>query len=410
MELAYGRNLTQYNYVKIQKKTNSESGNGNTGGSSSSGGSGGGSGSSSSPITVVAAGANQTGIPTMGTLRLTSAVDANKQTTLRITERNALELYQKAWDAATKKGSEANGVALAFRANTGSRQANGVSIHLSKAVQEVMINKGVVNTIFLSDNPAVRINLAAMRALNRQANGDVEIVIVPVDMQGLGKNAMDAIETRPVYAVSFTSADGRQLTDFGTGMVTLDLPYSLGEGEKAENICAVSVSDGDAVQWLVKSSYDAEKQKLRLALTQASVYGAGYRPVNTEFGDIAEHPAKNAVEFAVSHDLLAPSSGTEFAPNQAMTQEIMAAALGKIQMVDAGIYGGLTPRHALTRAQVDGMLEAHAKATGLKWLKPQEALGDIVLDPQGGTTKAETCVALKRYMDLLLAYGTEQKQ
>ena len=43
---------------------------------------------------------------------------------------------------------------------------------------------------------------------------------------------------------------GKQVQNFGDGRVTVAIPYTLGENEKAENIYAVYIDDNGKVHWL----------------------------------------------------------------------------------------------------------------------------------------------------------------
>lgn len=65
-----------------------------------------------------------------------------------------------------------------------------------------------------------------------------------------------------------------------------------------------------------------------------STCGIGYKQTNTAFADIANHWAKEDIEFVVGRGLLGGASATTFRPNTAMTRGMFVTALGRLANAD----------------------------------------------------------------------------
>ena len=317
------------------------SGNGSSGSASSgSASSGSGDSSSSGDSNITTPPAQNTIIPTKGNIKADGKVDANGNAVAAVTDKAVNDAIKKALAEAKKNGSEANGVTLVLHVSTGGKTANSITVNLPKTVQETIISKKIVNTVVVVDQPAIQIDmdLSVIKEISRQANGDVNLTATRQDNSKLTGEAKAAIGNRPVFDLTVTYGSGKQVTDFGTGGVSVAIPYTLGKGEAAGGVYAVYVDDTGKVEWLTKSSYNAGQKALIFEAEHFSIYGVGYKYPVPAFTDIKGHWAEDNIIFAASRGLLTGTGKTTFSPNTGMTRGMFVTALGRMANVDTSQY------------------------------------------------------------------------
>lgn len=437
---------------------------GSTSNSVNSGSDGSSSGDSSTVIIIVIPPApDQPDSPTQAEIKVPVTVDADNNVTVNITSQNVTEAYEKALAEAKKNGNEENGITLVLNVDTGNKAIDIIKVNLPKAVQDAIIAKKIVNTIIVVDNPDIQItmDLTTVKEINRQANADVNVTSATVDSSNLTDEAKRAIGSRPVYDLKVNYGSGRQVENFGDGSVTVTIPYTLGENEKAENICAVYIDDNGKVHWLTDSVYDSVEKVLRFSTNHFSLYGVGYKEEVKTFTDIENHWAKNDIEFVVRQGLFNGTSETSFSPNMAMTRGMFVTVLGRMAKADVSGYkessftdvkedayymgyiewaresgiikgtgdGKFAPDQSISREQMAVILVNYAKTHGFKLPKvneekafadsdkisayAKEAVQEMqmsgiingkdsnLFDPKGMATRAEVSAVLRRFVELI---------
>lgn len=418
---------------------------------------------SNSIINITPASPDNPDSPTQAEIKVPVTVDADNNATVNITSQNVTEAYEKALAEAKKNGNEENGITLVLNVDTGNKAIDIIKVNLPKAVQDAIIAKKIVNTIIVVDNPDIQItmDLTTVKEINRQANADVNVTSATVDSSNLTDEAKRAIGSRPVYDLKVNYGSGRQVENFGDGSVTVTIPYTLGENEKAENICAVYIDDNGKVHWLTDSVYDSVEKVLRFSTNHFSLYGVGYKEEVKTFTDIENHWAKNDIEFVVRQGLFNGTSETSFSPNMAMTRGMFVTVLGRMAKADVSGYkessftdvkedayymgyiewaresgiikgtgdGKFAPDQSISREQMAVILVNYAKTHGFKLPKvneekafadsdkisayAKEAVQEMqmsgiingkdsnLFDPKGMATRAEVSAVLRRFVELI---------
>lgn len=419
----------------------------------------------SSHIIITRPTADQPNRPTQGEMEITGKVDGKGNITVNITDKNVIEVFDKAFSDAKKNGNEQNGINVVFRVDTGRKTSSNVTVNLPKTVQDIIIAKKIVNTIIVLDNPEIRIgmDLATVKEINKQAKSDVNISAIRTDNGKLTGEAKNAIGSRPVFDLKVNYGSGKEVYSFGVGSVSVTIPYILGANEKAENVQAVYVDGNGKVHWLVSSVYDSVEKVVHFSTDHFSTYGIGYKDTNTAFTDIASHWAKEDIEFVVSSGLFSGTSITTFSPNTAMTRGMFVTVLGRLANADVsgynessfidvksdayymdyiewasknsivkGIgYGKFAPDQSITREQMAVIMQNYAKIIGFKLPKAhgENTFGDSskisayaedavkqmqmagvisgkngnFFDPQGTATRAEVSAVLRRFVELVIS-------
>ena len=438
------------------------------------GGGGGGGGSSSndnsSPVIVTPPAPDKPNSPTQGEIKVPGTVDGKGNVTVSLTDKTVTDAFDKALAEAKKNGTEQNGITVVLRVDTGSKTGSHVTVNLPKAVQDAIIAKKIVNTIVVVDNPDIRVgmDLATVQEINKQAKSDVNITATRTDSGKLTTEAKKAIGSRPVFDLKVNYGNGKAVSSFGSGSVSVTIPYTLGANEKAGNVQAVYVDSKGKVHWLINSVYDSAEKVLRFSTDHFSTYGIGYKQANTAFTDIAGHWAKEDIEFVASRGLFSGTSETKFSPNTAMTRGMFVTALGRLANADVSGYakstfsdvkddayymgyiewasknnivngvgnGKFAPDQSITREQMAVIMSNYAKTIGCtlpkvhvenifadngkistyakEAVKQMQMAGVIsgkngnLYDPQGTATRAEVSAVLRRFVKLAISSDTAQ--
>ena len=441
---------------------------GGGGSGDSGGGSSGDNGSSGVVVTPPALDAPNA--PTQGSVNIHGTVDASGTVTANITNQTVIDAIDRALTQARQNGTEQNGIILTLNISTGGKPVNNLSANLPKEVQDAIIAKGVSGLIITAGDSdiAIGMDLAALREMNRQAGGNINLTATRRNNATLAGNARAAIGNRPVFDLNANYGNGSTVQNFGAGSVSITIPYTLSANENAGNIQAVYVDANGKVQWLISSVYDGLNEVLRFSTNHFSTYGVGYKQDVPSFTDIGTHWAKEDIAFVANRGLLSGTSKTTFSPNTAMTRGMFVTALGRLANADVSGYkkssftdvksdayymgyiewanknnivkgigdGKFAPDQSITRDQMAVILQSYAKAIGFTLpkvhaentfadsakigayakdaVKQMQMAGIIsgknsnLFDPQGTATRAEVSAVLRRFVELAISSDTAQ--
>ena len=312
--------------------------------------------------------------------------------------------------------------------------------------------------------PSFGFTLDTLKMLNAQSKGG-DLILRISEAAVTSAESKAAIGTRPVYEVSLVYVTGGKevpLTDWQGKTVSVKLPYTPAANEQAGNLYAVYVNDKGKVQWLTKSSYDADQKAVIFEAQHFGIYGVGYKSPVPNFTDINGHWAKEHILFTVSRGLFSGTSETTFSPNTTLTRGMFVTALGRLAGINpvdyqtsmftdvkedayyapyvnwaakTGIADGTTsttfaPDSNITREQMAVIMKNYADKMGYSIPKTLEAVTftdnaqisswakDAVkamqqagvlsgkennrFDPQGNATRAEAATVLHRFVEVII--------
>ena len=452
--------------------TGGGNGGGNTssgGGSSSSGGSSGGGSSSgsgsssdngdSSGSTVVER-PDQTK-PEIPTTSQTKPVKPDKNGNTSIDGNAVQDAINKATADAKKNGTTANGIAVTVPIQNAANAKN-LSITIKAQTLDKLVTAKVRRfEITTNGLPSFGFTLDTLKTLNAQSKGG-DLILRVSKAAVTSAEAKAAIGTRPVYEFSLVDGKEAPLTDWQGKTISVKLPYTPAANEQAGNLYAAYVDGNGKVQWLTKSSYDADQKAVIFEAQHFSIYGVGYKNPVPNFTDINGHWAKEHILFAVSRGLFSGTSKTTFSPNTTLTRGMFVTALGRLAGIDPadyqnrkftdvkanayyapyvnwaaskGIVGGTTsttfaPDSNITREQMAVIMKNYADKMGYSIPKTLEAVTfadnaqisswakDAVkamqqagvlsgkennrFDPQGNATRAEAATVLHRFVEIVI--------
>ena len=455
--------------------TGGGNGGGNTssgGGSSSSGGSSGGGSSSGSGSSSDNGGSGSSTVvdrpdqtkPDIPTTSQTKPATPDKNGNTSIDGNAVQDAINKATADAKKNGTTANGIAVTVPIQNAA-DAKNLSITIKAQTLDKLVTAKVRRfEITTSGLPSFGFTLDTLKMLNAQSKGG-DLILRVSKVAVTSAEAKAAIGTRPVYEFSLVYVTGGKeapLTDWQGKTVSVKLPYTPAAIEQAGNLYAVYVDDKGKVQWLTKSSYDADQKAVIFEAQHFSIYGVGYKNPVPNFTDINGHWAKEHILFAVSRGLFSGTSKTTFSPNTTLTRGMFVTALGRLAGIDPadyqngkftdvkanayyapyvnwaaskGIVSGTTsstfaPDSSITREQMAVIMKNYADKMGYSipktlaavtfadnaqissWakdaVKAMQQAGVLSgkennrFDPQGNATRAEAATVLHRFVEIVI--------
>ncbi|MBS5064368.1 MAG: S-layer homology domain-containing protein [Hungatella hathewayi] len=356
-------------------------------GSSNGGSSGGGSSSSGSSSET------RPGVSIESEIKINGTVDGAGSFKAELSQKAVEDAIKKAEEEIRKKGSLNNGITLVLNINTDGGSAGSVNVNLPKVTQETIISNKVVNTVLVVDNPSIRIdiNLAAVTEIHRQAQADVNITATRQDNSRLAGAVKTAIGNRPVFDLKADYGSGKQVTEFGTGSVSVAIPYTLQSGETSGGVCAVYVDGNGNVNYLTNSAYDSVNKTLRFTTSHFSTYGVGYKAM-AGFGDTSGHWAEEDIQFVVNRGLLDGTGRTTFSPDTAITRGMIVTALGRLAGVDVSGYKTSSFTDVKADASYMGYVE-WASQTGIL-----SGTGTDTYAPDSAISREQMAVTLANYV------------
>ena len=175
--------------------------------------------------------------------------------------------------------------------------------------------------------------------LNRQTSGDIVLKVKKTTATSVEAKA--AIGTRPVYDISlWEMKNGKETKQISLNEkgISIAIPYTPEKNEQTGNLYAVYVDENGKVQWITKSSYDADQKAVIFEAEHFSIYGIGYKNPAPAFTDIQKHWAADNILFVASRGLLSGTSDTTFSPNTGMTRGMFVTALGRLAGINPDSY------------------------------------------------------------------------
>ena len=375
----------------------STSGGSSSGGGSSSSGGGLSSGSGSSSDNGNSSGStvverpDQTK-PEIPTTSQTKPATPDKNGNTNIDGNAVQDAINKATADAKKNGTTANGIAVTVPIQNAA-DAKNLSITIKAQTLDKLVTAKVRRfEITTNGLPSFRFTLDTLKMLNAQSKGG-DLILRVSKAAVTSAEAKAAIGTRPVYEFSLVDGKEAPLTDWQGKTISVKLPYTPAANEQAGNLYAAYVDDTGKVQWLTKSSYDADQKAVIFEAQHFSIYGVGYKNPVPNFTDINGHWAKEHILFTVSRGLFSGTSETTFSPNTTLTRGMFVTALGRL--------AGINPADYQTRKFTDVKADAYY-APYVNWAVSKGIVSGTTSStfaPDSNITREQMAVIMKNYAD-----------
>ena len=291
-------------------------------------------------------------------------------------------------------------------------------------------------------------NTEALKGIGNQTSGDIK-----VEMQNVSPTHQVTLPGKQVFSLAVSSGSS-PITNFG-GAVTVTLPYTLRDGETAQEVTVWYLAN-DGTMTEIPCTYDLTTKLATFSVTHFSLYVVGVdTPWINPFTDVKDSDwFYGAVEFVSRNGMMQGIGGPDFSPNTTITRAMLVTILWRLENEPAttktisfadvsdskwyakavawgaennivtGYDGKFNPDDALTREQLAAILYRYAAyknydvsaADSLSAYadKPSDwALSSVnwavakglikgsgsSLDPTGSATRAQAATILQRFIE-----------
>jgi uncharacterized repeat protein (TIGR02543 family) len=408
------------------------------------------------------------GQPVTAIASVTATAGANSTASANIPEQAVTDAIAKAQADANAQGKTANGISVAVNV-TMPQGTTSLTATLTRNSLNSLVSAGVTDIEINGSPVTVTLDQKALAEIQKQSSGNINITIAPNTSLSAPAKAM--IGTRPVYNITVDYArdnTNNTVSDFGGGIATVSIPYTPARGEAVGSLYAVYVDGNGNATRIPGSAYDADTGCVIFTTAHFSLYGIGYTSPSAKFSDISTHWGKESIDYVVGRGLISGNAETTFAPNAAMTRQMLVTALGRLAGVDVkaytttsftdvtlssafqpyiewaykkGVIKGIgnslfAPDRAITREEIAVIFANYAKATGYTLPVTREATAYADADrigssyqtavtamqqagvmtggtgnrfnPKSSATRAEVSSMLHRYIKLTIDPATAQ--
>lgn len=271
----------------------------------------------------------------------TKPIQPDKNGNAAVDNSSVQSAIDKAKQDAKKNGTTENGIAVTVPITSAARQTS-FNVTIKAQTLDLLVKENVRQFTVATDHlVSVNIGLDTLKQLDSvSAGGDIILRVDKVDALR-STEAKAAIGTRPAYDLSLvylSSGKETPIANLNGHTISVRLPYTPAKGEQTGNLYAVYVDDAGKVEWITKSSYDANQKAVVFETGHFSIYGIGYKNPAPTFTDITGHWAADNILFVASRGLLSGTSDTTFSPNTGMTRGMFVTALGRLAGINPDSY------------------------------------------------------------------------
>ncbi len=364
---------------------NSGDNDGNTGGNTNSGNNSGNTGGTASPTEPVIKAETNTADKTTTAKATVTVTSTAPGASAKASVSNDLvnKLIEKSIEAAEKaKTTPQVEINVDAPSNTES-----VELTLPKT-GVASIAKGKTNGLCISTPFAtITFNSKALEVIANVASGDINVTVSVVDKKTLPEATQLIVGNKPVYDFTVTSGS-KVITGLGNGKAVITFPYTLANGEKANNIVIYYINDRGNLEVVKNCNYDEKTKTVSFATTHFSKYTVGVK--SASYPDVSQEWYTNAVEFVTIRGLFNGYNGN-FNPNGTMTKAMFVQVLANLE--------GITPTTYTVSEYAD--VDGNAWYTGaIMWAASNKLIGakDGLIEPEVAIRREEMAVILYNYI------------
>ena len=215
------------------------------------------------------------------------------------------------------------------------------SIAVKVPLQDLLAAKGKVERIALATGLA-KVTLATNALRGAEAGASptaAELSVALVDPATLSAEAAHAIGSRPVYDFNLT-VDGKKISGFDRGDVTVRVKYDLKPGEAAHKVVLYSIDGNGKPRAVPNGRFDRTANAVTFRPAHFSQYAAAYREVS--FADLSSIAwAKPSIEALQARDIVSGTGNGLFEPSRQVTRgEFITMLMNALELNDASAPGG----------------------------------------------------------------------
>jgi len=278
--------------------------------------------------------------------------NTSKETTITVTNDTAnvdvsqiavSNAIKEAQEQAKKNGTEKDGISVEIKVDTKNIKVSNISTNLSKETVDELIKAGVKELSINSGLGTITLDLETLKIIQKQLGEDVNISMKKIENNALSEEARAVVGNRPVFDFTIIGTNGIKVSEFGKGKVSISIPYTLGVGEKVENLAVYYIDSDGKVEEMPNSFYDEKSGALSFETNHFSKFAVGYKEDKEDkeiiiFTDITNHWAKDHIEFVAEKELFSGTGEGKFSPDMSMTRGMFVTVLGRLANADVSSY------------------------------------------------------------------------
>lgn len=319
----------------------------------------------------------------------------------------AEELAKKPANAGTKP-------ALEITVNT-SKNAETSSLSLSKTAVEAVAKSAVETLTVTSGVGTVTLDKKTVESVAKNARGSVALNVEKAEKK-LNEAQKKAVGDAPIYDITIVSGNTK-LTSFDGGMITVEIPYTLKEGQKPNGVVVWYVDEMGNIEH-VEAMYNVKTQSVIFTTNHLSKYAVAYDASKSDEKSDEEDAEKSndkgaekldwmnpysdvmkdawyydAVKFVTEKGLMNGDAGM-FSPMMQANRAMIVTILHRVEGIPAVSEDMMSMM--MFQDVMDGMYYTDA----VKWAAAHKIVsgrGDGTFAPDLAITRQELAVILKNY-------------
>lgn len=246
-----------------------------------------------------------------------------------------IEKITGAIDKALEEAAEQEkGLSSAVKINVeAAKDAKSVELSIAKDGIDSLAEKGFENIIISTSLATISFDQKALSEISSSVAEDVKITVSSVDVENLSDEAKNIIGDRPVISISVMSGD-KTMTDFD-GNITIEIPYTLKEGEDAAALVLYSVNANGELEIVKDCIYNKDTKSFTVKAAKLSQYAIGYNKI--EFTDVSGW-YEESVNFLAARNIIKGKEKGLFAPNDNITRAEFVQILANLAGADLSKY------------------------------------------------------------------------
>lgn len=284
-------------------------------------------GSSSPPTTQHQPAENQA----VSSVSATAKVDDSGKASASVSQQQVSNAIAKATSDAAAKG-QGTKPAIEIKVEVPS-DAKTVEASIQASAIKQVASSDTQSMTISSPIAAITFDKETLAGIADKAGGDVNITASNVDVSSLSSSIQEQVGDHPVFNFSVTSG-GSAISQFD-GSVTVEVPYTLKDGEDASNVVIYYINASGELETVKDCYYDEKTGNIVFATNHFSKYAVGYNKVS--FSDVSGWYA-DYVSYLAARNIISGNGDGKFSPSNKITRAEFAQILANMSGADLSTY------------------------------------------------------------------------
>lgn len=255
-----------------------------------------------------------------------SETDSTGRTVAIIDEAQLTEAINKAIEEATKLDKGISAIKVTVEA---AKDVKSFEVNISKEDVNSFVDKKLEKVIISTAISTISFDQKAISKISSSSKEDVKIKISDPLASSIPAELTKIVGDKPVIILSVIS--GNETISNFEGNVTVELPYTLGEGEDSNAVVIYSINADGKYEMIKDCVYNKATKKVTFKASSLSLFAVGYNKV--DFSDVSGW-YNESVNFLAARGIIKGKGKDVFAPNANITRAEFVQILANMAGVD----------------------------------------------------------------------------